>query len=164
MVWVKPFVQGSSPSGRGGCASAVVGDMCLFIGGADRSPRAFSDVWVLKLGAGAGGASAGAGAGAGTLGTNSSRWVKKTTTVKGGARLPERTGATATAVGRKVYVFGGQEPTRGVCFNDVVVLDCNTWEWSRLDVSGARQVFFVLFPSLTHAAAAAAAAHTTAGS
>jgi hypothetical protein len=63
--------------------------------------------------------------------------VQKTTTVRGGARLPERTGATATAVGRKVYVFGGQDPTRGVCFNDVVVLDCNSWEWSRLEVTGA---------------------------
>jgi N-acetylneuraminic acid mutarotase len=112
MVWVKPFVQGASPAGRGGCAAAVVGDMCLFIGGADRSPCAFSDVWVLKLGGRESG---------------SSRWIRKTTTVRGGARLPERAGATATAVGRKVYVFGGQEPTRGVCFNDVVVLDCNTW-------------------------------------
>jgi hypothetical protein len=49
MVWVKPSVQGACPAGRGGCAASVVGDMCLFIGGADRSPRAFSDVWVLKL-------------------------------------------------------------------------------------------------------------------
>ena len=121
MVWVKPFVQGASPAGRGGCASAVVGDMCLFIGGADRSPRAFNDVWVLKLGSDGG----------------PWRWVKKTTTVGDGVRLPERMGATATAVGRKVYVFGGQEPTRGVCFNDVVVLDCNTWTWSRLEVAGA---------------------------
>ena len=111
MVWVKPSVQGgSSPSGRGGCASAVVGDMCLFIGGADRSPRGYNDVWILKLGAALDGAD-------GSRGGGNSRWVKKTTTVKGGARLPERTGATATAVGRKVYVFGGQEPTRGVCFN-----------------------------------------------
>ena len=48
-----------------------------------------------------------------------------------------RSGASATAVGRKVYVFGGQCPERGTCFNDVVVLDCESWEWSRLPVSGA---------------------------
>ena len=48
-----------------------------------------------------------------------------------------RSGASATAVGRKVYVFGGQCPERGTCFNDVVVLDCRSWEWSRLPVSGA---------------------------
>ena len=135
MVWLKPSVQGACPSGRGGCASAVVGDMCLFIGGADRSPRAFDDVWVLKLTATTEGW---VGGGQPTHPDHAiaGRWVKKTTTVRGGSRLPERTGATATAVGRKVYVFGGQEPTRGVAFNDVVVLDCTTWEWSRLEVSG----------------------------
>ena len=120
-------MQGTCPLGRGGCASAVVGDMCLFIGGADRSPRAFNDVWVLKLG---GGSEGGGGGG-------SARWIKKTTSVRDGSKLPERMGATATAVGRKVYVFGGQEPTRGVCFNDVVVLDCDSWQWSRLEVRGA---------------------------
>ena len=100
--------------------------MCLFIGGTDRSPRAFDEVWILKM------------APESTDGVSSSdwRWIRKSTTVRGGGTLPARTGATATAVGRKVYVFGGQEPSRGTCFNDVVVLDCDSWEWSRLEISG----------------------------
>lgn len=120
MVWVTPALTGASPPGRGGCAAAVVGDMCLFIGGADRSPRAFDDLWILRLSP-----------------DGTGRWVRKSTTTRGGARLPPRSGASATAVGRKVYVFGGQCPERGTCFNDVVVLDCDSWEWSRLPVSGA---------------------------
>lgn len=125
-MWIRPAILGAQPSGRGGCASATVGDMCLFIGGTDRSPRAFDEVWILKM------------APASPDGVSSSdwRWIRKSTTVRGGGTLPARTGATATAVGRKVYVFGGQEPSRGTCFNDVVVLDCDSWEWSRLEISG----------------------------
>lgn len=126
MVWVKPDVAGARPSGRGGCAAAVVGDMFLFIGGADRTPRAFDDVWILRLIASPDVSSA-----------PTARWVRKTTTFAGPGRLPQRSGATATAVGRKVYVFGGQDPTRGTCFNDVVVLDCDDWLWSRLPIAGA---------------------------
>ena len=29
-------------------------------------------------------------------------------------------------------MFGGQDPSTGVCFNDVVVLDTTRWEWRRL--------------------------------
>ena len=49
-MWIRPAILGAQPSGRAGCASATVGDMCLFIGGADRSPRAFDEVWILKNG------------------------------------------------------------------------------------------------------------------
>ena len=42
-MWIRPAILGAQPSGRAGCASATVGDMCLFIGGADRSPRAFAE-------------------------------------------------------------------------------------------------------------------------
>ena len=107
-MWIRPAILGAQPSGRGGCASATVGDMCLFIGGTDRSPRAFDEVWILKM------------APESTDGVSSSdwRWIRKSTTVRGGGTLPARTGATATAVGRKVYVFGGQEPSQGTCFND----------------------------------------------
>ena len=100
--------------------------MFLFIGGADRTPRAFDDVWILRLIASPDVSSA-----------PTARWVRKTTTFAGPGRLPQRSGATATAVGRKVYVFGGQDPTRGTCFNDVVVLDCDDWLWSRLPIAGA---------------------------
>ena len=89
-------------------------------------PRAFDDVWILRLIASPDASSA-----------PTARWVRKTTTFAGPGRLPQRSGATATAVGRMVYVFGGQDPSRGTCFNDVVVLDCDDWSWSRLPIAGA---------------------------
>ena len=55
MAWVTPVVKGATPPGVGGCAAVVVGDLCLFIGGADRTPRGFFDVWALRLGGSAGG-------------------------------------------------------------------------------------------------------------
>jgi len=117
MVWLEPTLLGSRPPGRGGCAAAVVGDACVFIGGADRTPKALDDVWILTFERSM---------------PLTARWVRKTTTTRGGETLPARSGASATAVGADVYVFGGQDPSTGVCFNDVVVLDTTRWEWRRL--------------------------------
>ena len=98
----------------------MVGDTCVFIGGADRTPKAHDDVWVLRFERAA---------------PLTARWTRKTTTTRGGEKLPARSGASATAVGTDVYVFGGQDPETGVCFNDVVVLDAKTWEWRRLPLA-----------------------------
>ena len=52
------------------------------------------------------------------------RWEQlRTTAAAGSTVLGALTGATATAVGHKVFVFGGQDPLTGKCFNDVNVLD-----------------------------------------
>ena len=117
MVWLEPTLLGSRPPGRGGCAAAVVGDACIFIGGADRTPKALDDVWILKFERSM---------------PLTARWIRKTTTTRGDEKLPARSGASATAIGTDVYVFGGQDPSTGVCFNDVVVLDTTSWQWRRL--------------------------------
>ena len=120
MVWLEPTLLGSRPPGRGGCAAAVVGDACIFIGGADRTPKALDDVWVLRFERSM---------------PLTARWIRKTTTTRGDEKIPARSGASATVIGTDVYVFGGQDPSTGVCFNDVVVLDMNAWEWRRLTLA-----------------------------
>lgn len=50
-------------------------------------------------------------------------WEKKETKCASGVKLEPRTGSTAIAVGRKVYVYGGLQPHTATCFGDVLVLD-----------------------------------------
>jgi Kelch motif len=47
-----------------------------------------------------------------------------------------RTGASMTAIGDCVYIYGGQEPSTGLCFGDVVKLDTTCWRWSVLRPAG----------------------------
>eukprot|EP00238_Polyblepharides_amylifera_P003139 CAMPEP_0196590534 /NCGR_PEP_ID=MMETSP1081-20130531/66885_1 /TAXON_ID=36882 /ORGANISM="Pyramimonas amylifera, Strain CCMP720" /LENGTH=184 /DNA_ID=CAMNT_0041913673 /DNA_START=245 /DNA_END=798 /DNA_ORIENTATION=- len=42
-----------------------------------------------------------------------------------------------TAVGDKLYIFGGQDPHTGATFNDVVMCDPGTKMWNRVPVSGS---------------------------
>jgi hypothetical protein len=118
MVWIQPTLVGPSPAGRGGCASAVCGNDLVFIGGADRSPKALDDVWVLRF------------EGRHPL---TARWIRQTTTSRNGETFPAgRSGHSATTIGSEIYVFGGMDPVSGTCFNDVVVLSTQNWEWRRL--------------------------------
>lgn len=41
-----------------------------------------------------------------------------------------------TALGSFVYIYGGQEPSTGLCFGDVVQLDTKTWHWHPLRAAG----------------------------
>ena len=50
----------------------------------------------------------------------------------------ERTGASMTAIDGRLYIFGGQEPQTGVCFNDVIVFDPAAASWHRATVEGGR--------------------------
>lgn len=50
-------------------------------------------------------------------------WERKEATCAEGVKLEPRTGSSAAAVGRKVYLYGGLQPHTGVCFGDVLVLD-----------------------------------------
>jgi N-acetylneuraminic acid mutarotase len=54
------------------------------------------------------------------------------------AGYAERTGASMTAIDGRLYIFGGQEPQTGVCFNDVIVFDPATGSWHRAMVAGGR--------------------------
>ncbi|PNH12850.1 Tip elongation aberrant protein 1 [Tetrabaena socialis] len=61
-------------------------------------------------------------------------WVLET----GGCKLLPRSGATLTAIGDLVYLFGGTEPVSGLCFNELKVLDTNTWTWSDVQTEGSQ--------------------------
>eukprot|EP00239_Pterosperma_sp_CCMP1384_P000328 CAMPEP_0197850974 /NCGR_PEP_ID=MMETSP1438-20131217/16902_1 /TAXON_ID=1461541 /ORGANISM="Pterosperma sp., Strain CCMP1384" /LENGTH=139 /DNA_ID=CAMNT_0043464413 /DNA_START=257 /DNA_END=673 /DNA_ORIENTATION=+ len=117
MSWTFPKTRGKLPYARGGHAGAAIGSKCYFFAGANRSPEAFSDLWVLE--------------------TEKGKFMWS----KGGA-LPDdlkyapRSGASMTALNGKLYVFGGQDPETGICFNDVIVYDPSSSSWSRLDVTG----------------------------
>ena len=41
----------------------------------------------------------------------------------GGAALPPRSAAAAVAIGKLIYVFGGQDLESGIAFNDIITLD-----------------------------------------
>lgn len=43
-----------------------------------------------------------------------------------------------TALGSCVYIYGGQEPSSGLCFGDVVQLDTDTWRWSPLKATSGQ--------------------------
>jgi len=62
-------------------------------------------------------------------------WTKVTPSIVDVDPLP-RGGASMSVAGGKVWMFGGQDPISGICFADFVVLDPNTWEWSRPQISG----------------------------
>lgn len=130
---------GGAPGGRGGHAAGVVpgerpGEAAVVVfGGTDRSPQAFEDLWALQVRAGGPPTADRAAAGPDAL-----AWERPAVAVAGGAALPPRAGASFTAVGRVLYLFGGQDPASGTCFNDIVALDTasDPWEWRRVEVQG----------------------------
>ena len=77
------------------------------------TPKALDDVWILRL----------------MVVPLTARWIRKTTTR--GTRSSRAPGASATTIGTDVRLRG-QDPSTGVCFNDVVVLGTTSWEWRRL--------------------------------
>ncbi|EIE27365.1 galactose oxidase [Coccomyxa subellipsoidea C-169] len=43
-----------------------------------------------------------------------------------------------TAIGTKVYLYGGQDPVTGICYDDILMLDTLTWDWSFVEVESGR--------------------------
>ncbi|KAG2451277.1 hypothetical protein HYH02_003883 [Chlamydomonas schloesseri] len=120
MTWslIKP--EGLAPAPRGACCCVALGTQVLVFGGADRVPVSFSDLWVLETEGG------------------KYEWTRITPVYAPGCKVMPRSGATMTAVGDKLYLFGGTEPVSNVCFNDIKVLDPKTWTWSDVEVTGTR--------------------------
>ena len=98
----------------------------MVFGGADRNAQAFGDVWALRVRGGAG------------PGGVSLAWERPAIAAAGGAAPTPRANASLTALGRKLYLFGGHDPTSGTCFNDVLALDTarDPWEWRRVEIQG----------------------------
>ena len=120
------------PSGRGGhaaCTAPLPADAregedvcCVVFGGANREPTVFDDVWRLV----------------GNSSTGAFRWKRVVapplTNDDGVQHAPSaRSGASASLVGKHVYVFGGQDPASGMVFNDVHALDTETGGWQRIE-------------------------------
>ncbi|KAG2435747.1 hypothetical protein HXX76_006943 [Chlamydomonas incerta] len=120
MTWslVKP--EGLAPAPRGACCCVALGTQVLVFGGADRVPVSFNDLWVLETDGG------------------KYEWTRITPVYAPGCKVMPRSGATLTAVGDRLYLFGGTEPVSNVCFNDMKMLDPKTWTWSDVEVTGTR--------------------------
>lgn len=43
-----------------------------------------------------------------------------------------------TAIGTDVFIYGGQEPSTGVCFSEVVKIDTTAWVWSVLQPASGK--------------------------
>ena len=54
------------------------------------------------------------------------------------AALVCRTGATMTAIGSDIFIYGGQEPSTGVCFSEVIKVDTCKWQWSVLQPASGK--------------------------
>ncbi|KAK9829964.1 hypothetical protein WJX72_008920 [[Myrmecia] bisecta] len=120
--WVLPPVDPNvlSPPPRGGHACAAVGSQVVVFGGADRSPTPYNDLWVLNTEGG------------------KYEWRCVMASNTAGTPVRPRTGATMTAVDDKVYVYGGQDPVSGICYDDLLMLDTASWQWSPVEVEGGK--------------------------
>mmetsp|Transcript_7112 Transcript_7112/g.12311 ORF Transcript_7112/g.12311 Transcript_7112/m.12311 type:complete len:345 (+) Transcript_7112:166-1200(+) len=118
MTWIRPKVSGAAPPGRGGHAACALGSKMFVFGGANRSPEAFGDLWSLDTGG------------------QKYLWTKENPKAPAGVQLPARSGATMTRVQGRLYIFGGQDPETGICFNDVVVFEPESQTWDRVAVKG----------------------------
>eukprot|EP00775_Hariotina_reticulata_P006858 gene6858-7074_t len=113
--------EGLAPAPRGGHAVTAVGNSLLLFGGADRSPQAHDDLWQLKIGH-----------------NNTAEWTRISCSFPSSVACTARSGAALVTVKSHVYLFGGQEPNTGICFNDVLELDPHTWTWRQLQVEGLK--------------------------
>ncbi|PNW72026.1 hypothetical protein CHLRE_16g685500v5 [Chlamydomonas reinhardtii] len=120
MTWSLVKTEGLAPAPRGACCCVALGTQVLVFGGADRVPVSFSDLWVLETEGG------------------KYEWTRITPLYAPGCKVMPRSGATMTAVGDLLYLFGGTEPVSNVIFNDIKVLDPKTWTWSDVEVTGTR--------------------------
>lgn len=118
--WLAPKIDSSGPGARGGHTLTVVGTQVIMFGGSDRVPVTYDDLWVLDTGKGEQGL----------------QWTRITPSFANECKVHPRSGATLTAVGDQVYLFGGQEPVTEFRFGDIKVLDTTCWTWSDVQVTG----------------------------
>ncbi|KAK9828186.1 hypothetical protein WJX74_002328 [Apatococcus lobatus] len=112
------------PAPRGGHACVVIGNKVLVFGGADRTARPFGDIWLLDR--------------EGDV-PDSYRWQPAGPVTFGpGVNLTPRVGATLTAVGSSVYLYGGQDPQTGTLIEDMLMLNTHTWKWFKAETDGPR--------------------------
>mmetsp|Transcript_19607 Transcript_19607/g.54628 ORF Transcript_19607/g.54628 Transcript_19607/m.54628 type:complete len:351 (-) Transcript_19607:613-1665(-) len=120
MPWIIPPMPNGSlaPSGRGGHCMSSVGSRLIVFGGSDRVPLSYDDLWVLDTA------------------EEHMQWTRISPLSAPGCQILPRSGATLTAIGDLLYLYGGQEPLTEFRFGDIKVLDTRTWTWSNVEVQG----------------------------
>ena len=119
-VRAAPGKGGQLPTARGGAGADAVGGTVYVFGGASRDGRVLKDLWALDVGAEEAHAAA---------------WRRADDAAGGGsaanaASPSERSGATLTAAGGgRLYLFGGQDPRTGQCFNDMFCFSVGEGVW-----------------------------------
>lgn len=113
-LWFPPTISGKPPSPRSGHAAALVNDAALVVLGGKAGRKWRNDCYLLDV----------------------ERWHWQLQSPAGAAPAP-RSYHSATVVGRKVVVFGGNG--EGDTYGDVHVLDTGTapWSWSAPVTVGA---------------------------
>ena len=43
-----------------------------------------------------------------------------------------------TPIGDCIYIYGGQEPTTGVCFGELIKVETSSWRWSTVTPSSGK--------------------------
>eukprot|EP01052_Picozoa_sp_SAG31_P010701 SAG31_NODE_594_length_13670_cov_2.624642_3_plen_508_part_00 len=125
LCWTTPTVTGSAPSPRGGHSAACVGNKVYVFGGADRTPAVFDDFYILEV--------------------DSVASVSWRAVAKQGEWPAPRHDHTAIAVGRQIFIMGGQDVVNRAAAGcdsqylpfTVHVFDTVATEWSTPDTSGA---------------------------
>lgn len=111
--WTRATIpKEARPAARAGHSATVLARSIVVLGGHGRLASALDNAYMLD--------------------TVSMKWETKQTS---GAIPTPRGGHVAFAAGRKLYIFGGENPT-GHHFNDMACLDTDTWTWSEVKCSG----------------------------
>lgn len=103
---------------RGGASLATVGNMIVLFGGADRGQCSFGDLWVCSN-------------------NETFEWRKVECT--GDAPTP-RSGHAVTSVDNIMFLFGGIDFSEEAVYNDLYILNTDTWEWSYVGEAGEEVV------------------------
>lgn len=112
-TWTVVKTRGQVPSARGGCSAVLAGGAIWLFGGEDMKRRLQNDVYMLDL----------------------STMVWEAVETSGAAPGPRSDHVAALiAGGRHMAVFGGG--SHSICYNDIYVLDLETYEWTQPEVHG----------------------------
>jgi len=125
LEWCCPSTYGERPPKRISFSSNLIfGDQLVIFGGSDElntTNTLFNDAYALNL--------------------TTMKWSKLC--VQGTLPAP-RTGHTSTVVDNKMIVFGGYginlSKSQRKYYDDIYVLDCNTFTWNKLETSGVKPV------------------------
>ena len=121
----KTHPQQVKPSGRGGATLTTIGkeNTYLLVGGGDRQPMEFGDLWLLKV----------VGEETGDIEKIKFGWKK----LPDEDQFKPRTGHSAVYDGGYIWIFGGQSFRQNSHTNELWRFNCETYKIERLETQGA---------------------------